>query len=181
MPPLPSAGVLLYRRASVGAADTAASAAADTDDNADDNADRANIDNAVEVLIGHMGGPFWACRDAGGWSVPKGEHQPGEEPLAAAQREFAEELGRRVPAEDFVALGSVTTSRGKVIRVWAAEGDLDVTTAVSNTFRLEWPKGSGVIQQFPELDRVAWVPVSLARIKLVSSQVPFLDRLLDVL
>jgi predicted NUDIX family NTP pyrophosphohydrolase len=158
VPPLPSAGVLLYRRAN----------------------DTADADN-VEVLIGHMGGPFWARRDAGGWSVPKGEHEPDEEPLAAAQREFAEELGLRVPADDFVALGSVTTSRGKVIRVWAAEGDLDVTTAVSNTFTLEWPRGSGTTQEFPELDRVAWTPVSLARGKLVASQVPFLERLLAVL
>ena len=163
MPPLPSAGVLLYRRAR------------DTANTGNDNADN------IQVLIGHMGGPFWARRDAGGWSVPKGEHEPGEEPLAAAQREFAEELGLRVPADEFAALGSITTSRGKVIRVWAAEGDLDVTTAVSNTFALEWPKGSGTMQEFPELDRVAWMPVSLARSKLVASQVPFLERLLDLL
>ena len=158
MPPLPSAGILLYRRTS----------------------DTPDTDN-VEVLIGHMGGPFWARRDAGGWSVPKGEHEPDEEPLAAARREFAEELGRPVPADDFASLGSVTTSRGKVIRVWAAEGDLDPSTAVSNTFSLEWPKGSGTIQEFPELDRVGWMPVSLARGKLVASQVPFLERLLDLL
>jgi predicted NUDIX family NTP pyrophosphohydrolase len=145
--------------------------------------DTADADNAdtIEVLIGHMGGPFWARRDAGGWSVPKGEHEPDEEPLAAAQREFAEELGLRVPASDFTPLGSVTTSRGKVITVWAAEGDLDPTAAVSNTFTLEWPKGSGITREFPELDRVAWMPVSLARGKLVASQVPFLERLLDVL
>ncbi len=160
MAPLPSAGVLLYRRT--------------------DSADRTDGTDYVEVLIGHMGGPFWARRDAGGWSVPKGEHEPDEEPLAAAQREFAEELGQRVPADTFAALGSVTTSRGKVIRVWAAEGDLDVTTVVSNTFSLEWPKGSGITREFPELDRVAWVPVALARRKLVASQVPFLERLLTV-
>ena len=158
--PATSAGLLLYRRAAAGSEDGT---------------------GGIEVLIGHMGGPFWARRDAGGWSIPKGEFEPDEDPLAAARREFAEELGLRVPADDFVALGSVTTSRGKVIRVWAAEGDLDVTTAVSNTFTLEWPKGSGTTQEFPELDRVAWTPVSLARGKLVASQVPFLDRLLDVL
>ena len=159
MVPLPSAGVLLHHRTT------------DTGSRPED----------LEVLIGHMGGPFWARRDAGGWSIPKGEHEPDEDPLAAARREFAEELGQPVPADDFLALGSVTTSRGKVIRVWAAQGDLDVTTAVSNTFLLEWPKGSGHMAEFPELDRVAWMPLALARRRLVASQVPFLDRLLTLL
>jgi predicted NUDIX family NTP pyrophosphohydrolase len=136
--------------------------------------------DGVEVLIGHMGGPFWAKKDAGGWSVPKGELEPGEEPFAVALREFEEELGSPCPASDFTPLGEVRTS-GKVVTVWAAEGDLDAAACVSNTFDLEWPPRSGRIQQFPEIDRAAWVPVEVAREKLVKGQLPFLDRLLAAL
>jgi predicted NUDIX family NTP pyrophosphohydrolase len=136
--------------------------------------------DGVEVLIGHMGGPFWAKKDAGGWSVPKGELEPGEEPFAVALREFEEELGSPCPASDFTPLGEVRTS-GKVLTVWAAEGDLDAAACVSNTFDLEWPPRSGRIQQFPEIDRAAWVPVEVAREKLVKGQLPFLDRLLAAL
>lgn len=136
--------------------------------------------NGREVLIGHMGGPFWARKDDGGWSIPKGEHRPDEEPLAVAHREFEEETGSPVPASDLVPLGQVRTS-GKVLTVWAGEGDLDADACVSNTFELEWPPRSGRIQQFPEIDRAAWFAVPEARVKLVAGQVPFLDRLLDVL
>lgn len=132
-----------------------------------------------EVLIGHMGGPFWAKKDAGGWSIPKGEYDPGEAPFAVACREFEEELGTPVPAADFLPLGELRTTSSKVLTVWAAEGELDVTTAVSNTFELEWPPRSGRIQEFPEIDRAGWFPVEEARTKLVKGQVGFLDRLLE--
>ncbi|WP_137159817.1 NUDIX domain-containing protein [Blastococcus sp. CCUG 61487] len=133
-----------------------------------------------EVLLGHMGGPFWARKDAGAWSIPKGEHGPDEEPLAVAHREFAEELGSPVPASELVPLGRLRAS-GKVLTVWAAEGDLDAGACVSNTFDLEWPPRSGRIQQFPEIDRAAWFDLAEARTKLVGGQVPFLDRLVEVL
>ena len=152
--PRTSAGILLYRRAG---------------------------DGTVEVLIGHMGGPFWAKKDAGGWSIPKGEYAPGEDPFAAAQREFLEELGSPVPAVDFVPLGEVRQSGGKTLTVWAAQGDFDVTTAVSNTFSLEWPPRSGRQQEFPEIDRAAWVRLDAARDLVVKGQVPLLDRLLQEL
>jgi predicted NUDIX family NTP pyrophosphohydrolase len=130
-----------------------------------------------EVLLGHMGGPFWAKKDDGGWSIPKGEHGPDEDPLVVARREFTEELGFPVPAEDLAPLGALRVTSGKVLAVWAAEGDLDVTATRSNTFELEWPPRSGRMQQFPEIDRAAWFGLDEARSKLVAGQVPFLDRL----
>jgi len=133
-----------------------------------------------EVLLGHMGGPFWARKDDGAWSIPKGEHGPDDDPLAAARREFAEELGSPVPSDDLVPLGQLRAS-GKVLTVWAGEGDLDAAACTSNTFELEWPPRSGRIQEFPEIDRAAWFPLAEARTKLVGGQVPFLDRLLDAL
>jgi predicted NUDIX family NTP pyrophosphohydrolase len=136
---------------------------------------------AVEVLIGHMGGPFWARKDAGGWSVPKGEAGSGEEPFDVARREFAEELGSPVPAETFLDLGELRVSSGKLLTLWAAEGDLDAAATVSNTFAMEWPPRSGRMQEFPEIDRSEWFPVDTAREKLVKGQVPFLDRLLAAL
>jgi predicted NUDIX family NTP pyrophosphohydrolase len=132
-----------------------------------------------EVLIGHMGGPFWARKDAGGWSIPKGEYEPGEDAFGIACREFEEELGTPVPAADFLPLGDLRTTSSKVLTVWAAEGDLDASAAVSNTFELEWPPRSGRLQEFPEIDRAAWFPVQEARGKLVKGQVGFLDRLLE--
>jgi predicted NUDIX family NTP pyrophosphohydrolase len=147
--PRTSAGILLYRLDPVG----------------------------PEVLLGHMGGPFWAKKDDGGWSIPKGEHGPDEDPLAVARREFTEELGFPVPAEDLAPLGALRVTSGKVLAVWAAEGDLDVTATRSNTFELEWPPRSGRMQQFPEIDRAAWFGLDEARSKLVAGQVPFLDRL----
>jgi predicted NUDIX family NTP pyrophosphohydrolase len=134
-------------------------------------------DAGPEVLIGHMGGPFWAKKDDGAWSIPKGEYEPGEDPFAVAQREFEEELGMPVPAADFVPLGELRTTSSKVLTVWAAEGDLDAAACVSNTFELEWPPRSGRIQEFPEIDRAAWFPVGVARTKLLKGQVGFLDRL----
>jgi predicted NUDIX family NTP pyrophosphohydrolase len=144
-----SAGILLYRRA----------------------------DDGVEVLVGHMGGPFWARKDEGAWSIPKGEYGPGEDAEAVARREFEEELGSPVLSMELHPLGELRTS-GKVLTVWAAEGDLDAAACTSNTFELEWPPRSGRMQEFPEIDRAAWLPVDVAREKLVKGQVPFLDRLL---
>ena len=135
----------------------------------------------LEVLIGHMGGPFWAKKDAGGWSIPKGEYEPGEDAFAVACREFEEELGTPVPAEDFLPLGELRTTSSKVLTVWAAEGDLDAGTCVSNTFELEWPPRSGRLQEFPEIDRAAWTGLDEARTKLVKGQVGFLDRLVEQL
>lgn len=130
----------------------------------------------TEVLLGHMGGPFWARKDAHAWSVPKGELLPGEEPRAGAAREFAEELGVEVPDGEQVELGSVRAS-GKTITVFAVAADLDVTRVVPGTFTLEWPPRSGRIQEFPEIDRAAWFGLDAAREKIVKGQLPFLDRL----
>lgn len=151
MPPVRSSGVLLYRLP--GRRDPA----------------------EVEVLLGHMGGPFWAKKDDGAWSIPKGEHDPGEDAEAAARREFAEELGLPVPAADLHPLGELMGR--KALAVWAGEGDLDVTAVRSNTFELEWPPRSGRLQEFLEIDRAAWFDLDTARTKIVTGQLPFLDRL----
>jgi predicted NUDIX family NTP pyrophosphohydrolase len=132
----------------------------------------------VEVLIVHPGGPFWAKKDLGVWSVPKGEYEEGEDPAVAADREFAEELGSPPPAGPRLDLGELTQRGGKRVRVFAVEGDLDVTTAESNTFEMEWPPGSKRVVAFPEIDRAAWVTVAGARRWMLQSQAAFLDRLL---
>lgn len=134
--------------------------------------------DVVEVLIGHPGGPFWARKDDGAWSIPKGEYEPDEDPWVAARREFAEELGLPVPNGDPLAFDPVKQPSGKVLVVFAVGADLDISTARSNTFTLEWPKGSGRLQEFPELDRVAWLPVATARHKLLKGHVVFLDLLM---
>lgn len=138
--------------------------------------------DAVEVLLVHPGGPFWARKDAGAWSIPKGEYEVGQDPLEHAQREFAEELGTPPPAQgEYVSLDQVKQAGGKLVSCWAVEGDLDGSTISSNTFEMEWPRGSGRVQQFPEVDRAAWLTVEAARTKLHAGQIPFLNRLLDVL
>ncbi|HLX87497.1 MAG TPA: NUDIX domain-containing protein [Acidimicrobiales bacterium] len=130
-----------------------------------------------EVLLVHLGGPLWAKKDAGAWTMPKGEYDPGEDPLAAAEREFAEELGQAAPPGPRRDLGEVRQSGGKLTRLWAVEGDLDVAVVHSNTFDMEWPPRSGRRQEFPEIDRAAWFPLDQARQALLTSLVPFLDRL----
>jgi predicted NUDIX family NTP pyrophosphohydrolase len=132
----------------------------------------------VEVLIGHPGGPFWARKDDGAWSVPKGEYTDGEDPWAAAQREFEEEVGLAPPTGPRIDLGPIKQPSGKVLTVFAVRGDLDITDAHSNTFELEWPKGSGRLRQFPEIDQLAWVSVERARVKLLKGQLPYLDQLM---
>ncbi|RAX45240.1 DNA mismatch repair protein MutT [Arthrobacter sp. AQ5-06] len=144
-----SAGILLYRRGAGG----------------------------LEVWIAHMGGPFWARKQTQSWSVPKGEYLPDEEPLVAARREFAEEIGTPPPAADYFELGGFRQPSGKIITVFAAESDFRPERIVSNTFPLEWPKGSGIIQDFPEVDDARWVTETDARGKLVKGQLPILDAL----
>lgn len=131
----------------------------------------------VEVLLAHMGGPFWQRRDAGAWTLPKGEYEPDEAPLAAARREFAEELGVPVPVGDFLELGLVRQAAGKQVTAWALEGDLHPADVVPGVFEMEWPKGSGRISEFPEVDRVEWFALADARGRLVAAQQEFLDRL----
>jgi predicted NUDIX family NTP pyrophosphohydrolase len=131
----------------------------------------------VEVLLVHPGGPFWARKDAGAWSIPKGEYEPTEDPLAAARREFAEELGASPASGHAIELGTVKLTSGKVVTGWAVEGDFDAATATSNTFDLIWPPKSGQLQSFPEVDRAEWFSLAAARPKLNQGQVPFLDRL----
>jgi predicted NUDIX family NTP pyrophosphohydrolase len=150
--PRRSAGLLLYRH--------------DTD--------------GLRVLLGHMGGPFWARKDEAAWSIPKGELDDGEDPGEGAAREFAEELGLPAPVGDWQPLGDVRTG-SKAITTWAVEGNLDVRRMVPGTFTLEWPPRSGRQQQFPELDRVEWLDLDSARVKLVTSQRPLLDRLIELL
>jgi len=133
------------------------------------------------VLLVHPGGPFWQRKDAGAWSIPKGEIAAGEEPLQVARREFREELGHAVPEGTPEALGSVRQAGGKLVHVWALGGDLDPAVITSNTFELEWPPRSGRIQTFAEVDRAGWFDLEAAREKLLASQVPFLDRLARVL
>jgi predicted NUDIX family NTP pyrophosphohydrolase len=135
-------------------------------------------DGVVEVLIAHPGGPFWARKDDGAWSIPKGEYLDGDDAWAAAQREFGEELGLPVPAGPRIDLGPLKQPSGKVVTAFAVRGDLDVTDACSNTFELEWPKGSGRLREFPEVDRVAWFPVAQARAKLLKGQRALLDQLM---
>jgi predicted NUDIX family NTP pyrophosphohydrolase len=129
-----------------------------------------------EVLLVHPGGPFWTKRDLGAWSVPKGEFVPGEDPLAAARREFEEET-RIIPEGEFIPLTPCRQASGKVVYAWAFEGNCDPTTIKSNTFVMEWPPGSGRRQEFPEVDRAAWFPLKVAKLKLVSGQVAFVDEL----
>lgn len=138
---------------------------------------RAGADGR-EVLLVHPGGPFWAKRDDGAWSIPKGEYEDGEEPLAAARREFEEEIGSALDAVgELIALGDVRQKNRKVVSAWAAEGDVDASTVRSNTFEMEWPPRSGRRQEFPEIDRAEWFGLARAREKLIEAQVAFLERL----
>jgi len=158
-----SAGILLFRRRS-----SAAGA-------------------GIEVLLAHPGGPFFTRRDEGHWSIPKGEPDAAEQDLlAVARREFAEEVGVEPPAADArgdppTALGTIVQKGGKVVHAWAIEGDVDPALAASNTFEMEWPPRSGRRQVFPEIDRVDWFAPDEARRRLKPTQVPFVDRLLEVL
>jgi predicted NUDIX family NTP pyrophosphohydrolase len=132
----------------------------------------------IEVLLGHPGGPYFARKDSDAWTVLKGEVEPGEDLVAVARREFAEETGHPLPdGTPLWELGRIRQKSGKVVLAWAAEGDLDPANAVSNTYEMEWPPRSGRIREFPEIDRVAWFGHEDARVKIKAAQVPFLDRL----
>ncbi|MEV6511223.1 NUDIX domain-containing protein [Streptomyces sp. NPDC051642] len=138
-----------------------------------------HTEHGLEVLLGHMGGPFFARRDAGAWSVPKGEYEPDEAAWDAARREFQEELGLAPPDGEAIELGEVRQSNGKVVTAWAIEADLDPAAMVPGTFRMEWPPKSGRVQEFPELDRVEWLSLERAREVVVTAQATFLDRLTE--
>jgi predicted NUDIX family NTP pyrophosphohydrolase len=151
--PRRSAGILLYRRRQ----------------------------GALEVLLVHPGGPAWANRDAGAWSIPKGEYGDGEDPRAVALREFEEETGQPPPDGELVALGEVRQRGGKLVTAWATAGDLDPEQVTSNTFKMRWPPRSGEWRTFPEVDRAGWFDPATAREKLLSAQAELVDRLLAVL
>jgi predicted NUDIX family NTP pyrophosphohydrolase len=150
--PKTAAGLLLYRRRSLG----------------------------VEVLLAHPGGPFWARKDLGAWTIPKGEIDPGEDPVSAARREFREEIGLDVTAP-VEPLGQIKQPGGKIVLVWTAEGDFDPARLASNTFEMEWPKGSGHMRIFPEVDRAAWFDLGEARRRILPGQAPFLEALVTSL
>lgn len=138
--------------------------------------------NGVEVFLVHPGGPFWAKKDLGTWSIPKGEYGEGEDPLAAARREFAEETGQSISGRSpvsgpFLDLGSVRQPGGKLVSAWAVEGDLDPAPLVSNTCAIEWPPRSGKTIEIPEVDRGAWFTLPEARARILAGQRPFLDAL----
>jgi predicted NUDIX family NTP pyrophosphohydrolase len=132
-----------------------------------------------EVLLVHPGGPFWAKKDLGAWSIPKGEYEPDEDPRACALREFEEETGTRLDAAELVELGTVVQKAGKEVSAWAVRGDLDPATVRSNTFTMEWPPRSGRRQEFPEVDRAEWFALDEARAKLVPAQAELIDRLAE--
>ena len=138
---------------------------------------RRGASGDVEVLLSHMGGPFWARKDTGAWSIPKGLVDDGEAPIDAARREFVEELGVALPPGELVPLGEVRQSSSKTVVAWALEGQLDVAAIEPGTFEMEWPRGSGRMQEFPEIDRAAWFDLATAKEKCVRAQADLLDRL----
>ncbi|TLM82995.1 NUDIX domain-containing protein [Pseudarthrobacter sp. NamE2] len=160
--PVRSAGILLYRRQGATGGGTAPPEKAP---------------GTLEVWIAHMGGPYWANKADRAWSIPKGEYGEDEDPLAAALREFAEEMGTPAPEVEYRLLGGFRQPSGKMVVVYAAEHDFEPDGIASNTFSLEWPKGSGRIQHFPEIDDARWFPEAEARLKLVKGQIPVLDAL----
>jgi predicted NUDIX family NTP pyrophosphohydrolase len=151
MPAKQSAGLLLYRHGS----------------------------DEIEVLLVHPGGPFWARKDDGAWSIPKGEVEPGEEAVEVALREFEEELGTPPPVvrNALVDLGTIRQKAGKVVAAWCGEGDFDPSTLASNAFSIEWPPRSGQVKEFPEVDRAGWFSLAEARVKLLEAQAELVDRL----
>jgi predicted NUDIX family NTP pyrophosphohydrolase len=136
---------------------------------------------SLEVLLVHPGGPFWANKDLGAWSIPKGEYGVGDDPLACALREFEEETGHPPPRERLLALGAIRQRGGKALTAWAAEGDLDADAITSNTFTIQWPPRSGIQREFPEVDRAGWFDPATARQKLLAAQAELVDRLLAAL
>lgn len=139
-------------------------------------------DRGLEILLVHPGGPYWAKKDDGAWSIPKGEYEPDEDPLEVALREFEEEIGKTPPdPAGAVSLGELRQPSGKVVSAWALEGDVDVTEVQSNTFEMEWPPRSGRTREVPEVDRAGWFGLEEARRKLLRGQLGFIDRLSELL
>jgi predicted NUDIX family NTP pyrophosphohydrolase len=138
-----------------------------------------HTDEGLEVLLGHMGGPLWAKKDAGAWTVPKGEYDPGEPAWEAARREFREELGLAPPDGEAVPLGEVAQKNGKIVTAWAVQADPDLGGFRPGTFTMEWPPRSGRMRRFPELDRVEWFGLERARELVITAQAAFLDRLAE--
>ena len=136
--------------------------------------------NETEVLLVHPGGPFWTKKDEGAWSIPKGVFEEHESPLDAAKREFKEETGFEADGE-FIELGNLTQSSKKIVHAWALEKNLDETKVVSNKFSLEWPRKSGIMKEFPEIDRASWFDIDLAKKKIQKGQAGFIDRLLEII
>jgi predicted NUDIX family NTP pyrophosphohydrolase len=132
----------------------------------------------LEIFVGHMGGPFWAKKDAAAWSIPKGLAEPGESPLATALREFEEEIGLPAPSVPYRLLGDFRQASGKIVTVFAAEADITVDQIIGGTFELEWPPRSGRRQQFPEVDVARWLSIADASLKLVKGQLPVLDAVI---
>lgn len=141
---------------------------------------RRTAPGAIEVLLAHPGGPYWRRKDDGAWTLPKGEAEPGEDPLACAMREFREETGC-TPAGPFAPLGDIRQNSGKRVLAWSFEGDFDPARLDSNLFDMEWPPRSGELRQFPEVDRLGWFDLESARVKLMTAHHPFLDRLAQAL
>src|ERR1051326_1352174 len=133
-------------------------------------------ESGIEVLLVHPGGPFWMKKDLGAWSIPKGEYHPGEDSLAAAKSEFAEELGSE-PQGNFIPLEEIRQAGGKFVIAWALEGELDASAIRSNTFSMEWPPRSGKMRSFPEGDRAEWFPLAVAKTKILKSQISFLEQI----
>jgi len=140
-----------------------------------------DVSGALEVMLVHPGGPLWAGKDDGAWSIPKGEFDDSEEPLEAARREFTEETGGTVPGGDFIPLGALRQPGGKVVQAWAVKGDFDPVQLRSNMFKMEWPPKSGRQKEFPEVDRAAWLPIQTALGKILKGQMPFLVLLQEKL
>lgn len=135
----------------------------------------------VEVLIAHMGGPFWARRDDGAWTVPKGLIEPDEDPLGTARREFEEELGSSAPPGPYIELGEITQSSGKIVHAWGVEGDFDPNGLRSNLMQVEWPPRSGKLREYPEIDRAEWMRPEEIGDRLIKGQIAFVERLVEAL
>ncbi|MCE7936507.1 NUDIX domain-containing protein [Candidatus Saccharibacteria bacterium CPR2] len=133
--------------------------------------------DSLKVLLVHPGGPFWAKKDNGVWSIPKGEYEPKDNALKAAKREFEEEIGSQSPESHYEEIGEVHMKSGKAVRAWAVEGDLDVNKIKSNTFEMQWPPRSGQIQTFSEVDKAEWFESPVAKVKINMAQIPFVERL----
>ena len=141
----------------------------------------ARDSSGIQVLLAHPGGPFWRNKDEGAWTIPKGEFADDENPLAAAKREFEEELGAKPPADEYIPLKPIKQKNGKIVHAWAVKGDFDLATLRSNEFEIEWPPKSGRMRSFPEVDRAQWFSVDAAKRKMLTGQSALVDELLKLI